>query len=378
MKIALFSDTFSPQINGVTNTLGKLVKYFEEKNIEYKVFVPQYDEEDIDSHTERFYSFKFFLYPECRLALPNIFRVSQVISEFQPDIIHIMTEFNMGITGLHYGKKYNIPTISNYTTNFPQYTDYYKLEFFKQPIWDYMRWFHNQNNITLCPSNEAQKLLNKNGINNTDIFSRGIDSQKYNPDYRNDHLRKMLGIENKTAFLYVGRVSIEKDLDILSESYKAIKEKYKNNVALIITGEGPYLEKCKELFPEDTIYTGFKKGRELAEIYASSDIFVCPSSTETFGNVVLEAMTSGLAVIGADAGGIKEIIDHKHNGLKFKARDANELIDCMAELIDHTPLREYLKMNGRKFGINRSWDKIMDGLLNIYNEVLSERSTISA
>lgn len=382
MKIALFTDTCYPQINGVTNTLEKLRKYFEEKGIDYKIFAPKYDGgdgyEDDDNNTERFYSLKFFLYPECRLALPNVFRITQALSEFKPDVIHIMTEFNMGVTGLSYGKKNNIPTISNYTTNFSQYTEYYNLEFLKRPIWDYMKWFHNQNSITLCPSNEAQKLLNRNGIKKTGIFSRGIDAHKFNPSCRNEKLREKLGIENKRVFLYVGRVSYEKDLNILSESYNEIKTKYKDNTALIITGDGPYLEKCRELFPKDTIYTGFKKGRELAEIYASSDIFVCPSSTETFGNVILEAMASGLAVIGANAGGIKEIIEHKHNGLKFKAKDSNELALCMEELINNNNLKNYIRSNGLRFAENRTWDKIIDGLINIYYEVLKENNIVSA
>lgn len=377
MKIALFSDTYYPQINGVSNTLDKLIQYFEINNIKYKIFAPKYNDKNEDSHTERFYSLKFFLYPECRLALPNIFRISQSLSEFEPDIIHIMTEFNMGVAGLTYGKKHNIPTISNYTTNFSQYTEYYNLEFLKQPIWDYMKWFHNQNNITLCPSGEAQRLLNKNGINKTAVFSRGIDSSVFNPAFRNEKLRKKLGVENKTAFLYVGRVAFEKDMDILNESYRSIKEKYQNT-ALIITGDGPYLGKCRELFPDDTIYTGFKKGHELAEIYASSDIFVCPSSTETFGNVILEAMASGLTVIGADAGGVGEIIMHKQNGLKFKAKDSNELTCRMQELIENNNLRDYIKSNGLKFAQSRTWNKIIDNLLDVYCEVLKENKYISA
>lgn len=224
MKIAIFTDTFSPQINGVTNTLGKITEYFEENRIEYKVFAPKYDD-DADLTAERFYSLKFFLYPDCRITLPNIFRITQTLSAFNPDLIHLMTEFNMGVTGLHYGKKYNIPTISNYSTNFSQYTDYYKLDFLKQGIWDYLKWFHNQNNITLCPSFESRKLLDQHGIRNTAIFSRGIDSRKFKPSGRSESLRKRLGIENKTAFLYVGRVSFEKDMDVLCESYKTLKNK---------------------------------------------------------------------------------------------------------------------------------------------------------
>lgn len=380
MRVALFADTFMPQINGVTNTLNKLIQYYNAKGIDYKIFAPQYEGEKSEHHIERFYSLKFILYPECRVTLPNLFRVSAALSEFKPDLIHIMTEFSMGLTGLYYGKKYGIPTISNYTTNFSQYTNYYKVDFLEQRVWDYMKWFHTQNQITLCPSREAQRTLKEHGILNTDIFSRGIDFENFHPRYRSNELRKTLKIENKIVFLYVGRVSFEKDLDILSESYKAICENYGNEVALIITGAGPYLEKCKNTFPKNTIFTGFKNGKELSEIYASCDVFVCPSFTETFGNVILEAMASGLPVIGADAGGIGEIIHHRHNGLKFKKRDSKELTSCMRQIIENTSLRNQLRINGREFSLQRSWEKIFHGLMEIYCQILKERKwrTISA
>ena len=255
MRIAIFTDTFYPQINGVTNTLGKMTEYFQGHGIEYKIFAPRYDY-DADYTAERFYSLKFFLYPDCRIALPNIFRITQILSVFKPDLIHLMTEFNMGVTGLRYGRKNNIPTISNYSTNFSQYTDYYRLDFLKQGIWDYLKWFHNQNDVTLCPSSESQKLLQQNDILKTAIFSRGIDPQKFQPSYRDENLRKELGLKDKIVFLYVGRVSCEKDLDVLSKSYENLKEKYREKIALVITGEGPYLDKCRTEFPTDTVFYG--------------------------------------------------------------------------------------------------------------------------
>lgn len=382
MKIAVFTDTFLPQINGVTNTLNKLMEYYEANNIEYLIFAPDNDIKKNENYNiQRFFSIKFFLYPECRIAFPNAFRLNTSLSSFKPDIIQLMTEFNMGRAGLRYGKKHGIPTISNYTTNFSQYLNYYNLDFLNNYIWNYMRWFHNQNDLTLCPSEEIRRYLKKEGISNTGIFSRGIDSKNFNPNLRSEELRNQLGVEDKLVFLYVGRVSPEKDLDILIDAYKAVFEKYRNKIALIITGEGPYLEKCKNDFPKGTIFTGFKKGRELAQIYASSDVFVFPSSTETFGNVVLEAMASGIPVIGADAGGVKEIIKHGVNGLKFKARNVNELINSMTELIKNKDLRNTLKINGRNTGLNRSWNKVFHGLMDDYNDVLINKknnSVISA
>ncbi len=376
MKVALFADTYLPQINGVTNTLSKLVRYYEEKGIEYKMFVPKYDTDVPDHNTERFYSIKFLFYPESRITFPNAHRINSILSGFQPDIIHVMNEFNLGIAGMNYGRKHGIPTISTYTTNFSQYTDYYKINLLKEPIWSYMKWFHTQNDLTLCPSTAARELLYSQGIRNTKIFSRGIDSGQFQPEHRSGQLRRDLGIADKLAFLYVGRVSNEKDLDILSSSYHTIHKRFGAKAAMVITGDGPYLEKCRQMFPGDTIFTGFLRGKELAQIYASCDIFVCPSSTETFGNVVLEAMASGIPVIGADAGGVGETIQNGYTGLKFASRNAEDLGKCMAILLEDTKLRAELSKNGREYAVNRSWNKIFDGLMETYRQVIEEKNLI--
>ncbi|MEI6101429.1 MAG: glycosyltransferase family 1 protein, partial [Eubacteriales bacterium] len=257
-----------------------------------------------------------------------------------------------------------------YTTNFSQYADYYKLFFLKPPIWNWMKWYHSQNDLTMCPSHSAQKTLQSHGITNTGIFSRGIDAKNFHPQKRNNELRRKLGIEAKTAFLYVGRIAIEKDLDVLCKSYRSIHKKFGNSAALVITGDGPYLERCRQILPRGTVFTGFKTGQELAEIYASCDLFVCPSSTETFGNVILEAMASGLPVIGADAGGVGELIVNNSNGLSFKKKSEKELTDCMERLLLDKYLRETLAGNGRLFANNRSWDAIFEGLVHTYRKVI--------
>ena len=379
MKVAVFADTYTPQINGVTNTLNMLVQFYEKAGIEYKVFAPRYDtnpqisSEQEDSRIERFLSIKFIPYPENRVTFPSTFRISSILSDFQPDIIHNMTEFNMGFAGLGYGKRHGIPTISNYTTNFSQYAQYYKVDFLEQTIWKYLHWFHTQNSLTLCPSLASQQLLRSKGIHNTRIFSRGIDANGFHPRHRNEELRKDLGVADKLTFLYVGRVSCEKDLDILSSSFRELCQSHEEQIAMVITGDGPYMDRCKHLFPENTVFTGYRKGKDLAEIYASCDIFVCPSSTETFGNVILEAMASGLPVIGADAGGVGEIIQHNVTGLKFHARNISSLTNCMTRLVEDIDLRDYLIMNEREYVAERSWDKIFADLLDTYQELLTEK-----
>lgn len=371
MKVALFTDTFLPQINGVTNTLTKLIEYYKARNIEYLIFTPDsYDKLNENINIEKFISIKFILYPECRLSFPNVFRLKNSLLNFNPDIIHIMTEFNMGVAGLINGKKLGIPTVSNYTTNFAQYLKYYNLEILENASWNYMRWFHNQNNVTLCPSMETAKLLKNHDIENVGIFSRGIDSEKYNKSHRSRTLRKQLGIDDKIALLYVGRVAMEKDIDVLLKGYTKALEKYGDKISLIITGDGPELDRYKKSFPKGTIFTGYKKGHELVEIYASSDIFVFPSPTETFGNVVLEAMASGLPVIAANAGGVKDTVKNRINGLLFNTGDENQMFGLISEMIENKDLRNNLIKNADKTVSERTWESIFDGLINTYQEVI--------
>ncbi|MDT8718169.1 glycosyltransferase family 1 protein [Clostridium sp. 19966] len=375
MKVAVFTDTFLPQVNGVTNTLKHLIKYFENKKIDYLIFAPDsYVECDDKFKVEKFLSIKFFIYPECRLAFPNLIRLKNSLIKFKADIIFNVTEFNMGMLGLYLGKKFDIPVISNYTTNFSQYLKYYNLSFLENNFWNYLKWFHTKHDLTLCPSKETRNLLKKQGIENVNIFSRGIDTENFTPSLRSESLRKSLQINNKIVLLYVGRISPEKDINILHEAYLKLLEKYPSKLALIITGDGPELLKYKKLFPPDTIFTGYKTGPSLSETYASSDIFAFPSPTETFGNVVLEALASGLPVAAPNAGGIKDIIKNEFNGLLFEAGNSKEFSDAIANIINNEFIRDRIIANGRKTALDRSWESIFDSLIYSYEKTIFNKS----
>lgn len=366
MKIALFTDTFFPQVNGVSNTIQRMMEYFRKENIEYRIFTPKYDDETAPETVEQYYSMKFFLYPDCRFTFPNFFRINKTFEDFKPDLVHNMTEFSMGLAGLHHAQKFSIPSVSTYTTNFATYLKYYNLEPLESLAEDYLAWFHNQNMMTFCATAGTEKQVNAMGVPQTARFSRGIDTKLFSPAKRSDDFRRAHGLDGKIVFSYVGRISAEKGLDLLIDAYSKLYERHGEKAALVMTGDGPYLEECKKRLPQDTVYTGFLKGEDLAASYASSDIFVCPSSTETFGNVVLEAMASGLAVLGADAGGVGENIRYGETGLTFESGNSEELYSAMLTLLEDREMRDALAAGGRNYALTRTWDSIFSELLEHY------------
>lgn len=378
MKIAIFTDTFLPQVNGVTNTLKRLGDYFEFMNIEYIFVIPdQKNEGLVPYNMESFFSTPFVFYPECRITLPNMVRLNKRMATFEPDVILLMTEFTVGLSGLMYGKKYGIPVISNYSTNFNTILKSYKLKVLEKPLDKYISWFHNEANMTVTPSKESEKILHRLGVIKTGVFGRGIDYDRFSPEKRSIKLRQQLGIEHKIVLLYVGRVSAEKDLDVLRSSMIALNEKYKDEIALIITGDGPMKSELERTMPKNVIFTGYKKGEALSEIYASADIFAFPSSFETFGNVVLESFASGLPVVGVNEGGVVDIINHGSTGYLAESKNPESFTFFIEKLINNDIERKYFGINARIYAATKSWNVVFDKLLLTLHGTYSEKSNIS-
>ncbi|WP_018249526.1 glycosyltransferase family 4 protein [Orenia marismortui] len=374
MRIAIFTDTFLPQVNGVTKTLAKLKEYLEKEGIDYLIFAPDDPEADslnFEKNIQRMLSFRFFLYPECRLSVPNYFKIKNKLNEYQPDLIHIVTPFNLGLCGLKYATSYDIPLISSYHTNFTHYLDYYNLHFLEKPIWTFFRWFHSHSTINLCPSQSSLEELSDNGIKNLEIWDRGINSKLYSPQYRDEDLRESYELGDRITLLYVGRLAPEKNLNLLMESMKIINQKYKDQVRLLITGDGPLLDKLKSEAPSNVIFTGYLKGHNLSKIYASADIFAFPSITETYGNVILEAMASGLAVVSFLEGGVRENLEDGYNGLACVEVTPESFAINLEKVIINKKLREELADNAYNYAINKSWDKVFERLINNYQEVIN-------
>lgn len=375
MRIAYFTDTFLPQVNGVTNTLGKLDAYLDRNSIHHMFFAPEYPETYQDENPSKFKRFKSVslpIYKECRLSIPLYSPLSQIVDKFNPDLIHLVTPLGIGWMGLKYAREKGIPLVSSFHTNFDAYLKYYKLEYLDDTLWNYFKWFHNFSGINFCPSNDTMKVLDDKGIRNTRIWSRGIDVEKFNPDLKNISIRQKFDAMDKIMFLYVGRVAAEKDLDILLECMNNINGLCPGKACFIITGDGPYAGHMKKNSPVNTHFTGYLKGKDLAEIYASSDVFMFPSSTETFGNVVLEAMASGLPVIAADAGGVKDSISPDSDGFLCKPRSAASFTKAMVKFIRNPGLASSMGASARQHTMNKSWDNIFDSLLDDYQDIVNK------
>ncbi|MGM0874998.1 MAG: glycosyltransferase family 4 protein [Bacillota bacterium] len=377
MRIAIFTDTFAPDVNGVARTLKRFTDHLEANGYEFRVFAPvSTNESRFSSHIHRFASLPFFLYPECRLALPNMLQVKAELQRFKPDLIHVATPFNIGLCGLHYAKKLNIPIVGSYHTDFDQYLEYYDLQFFSKFLWKYMHWFHKPLRKIFVPSNETMEQLKRKGFSNIRIWGRGVDCSLFHPNYSNQQVREQFQINEKYILSYVGRLAPEKDIETLMNISLQLPEEIRDQVHWLIVGDGPSKEDMVKKAPENMTFAGYLNGVNLAKIYASSDLFIFPSPTETFGNVVLEALATGTPVIGANSGGVKNIIKQEVTGYLCEPKNVEKFNHAIIHLLENNSLRHKMSEDARKYALSQTWDQIFEGLLKEYEDALIEKDHI--
>lgn len=321
MRVAIFTDTFTPQVNGVAKTLDRLTLYFQKQNIAYSVFAPQHTaEDDFIANVNKMRSIPLkILYPECRFAFPTP-RIKRELLNFQPDIIHVATPFNMGLCGMYYAKKLNIPLVGSYHTDFDSYLQYYKIEFFSNMLWNYLKWFHSSMQKNFVPSPETLQQLTQKGFRNLYIWGRGVDCSLFHQAYNKDLFRKKYNITAPYILSYIGRIAPEKDIETLRTLIHTTIKEQKDNIHWLIAGDGPLAEELRETLPANVTFTGYLQEENLAEAYACSDLMVFPSATETFGNVVLESLACGTPVVGANSGGGKKYYYRWKNRFSLRAQ----------------------------------------------------------
>lgn len=371
MKIAFFTDTFSPEINGVARTLKRFTDYLAAQGHTVKVFAPENpSEEYVPSHIHRFKSASFFLYPECRIAFPNYFKIKEELEKFNPDLIHVATPFNLGMMGMYCAKKLNIPIVGSYHTDFDQYLQFYDLTLLSSLLWKYMSWFHRPLEKILVPSPETMHQLTEYGFKNLELWPRGVDCELFHPFYDKLAVRMRYSIRKEYILSYAGRLAPEKSAGALLEIARNMPPQIAEKVHWLIVGDGPMKEQLEKEAPANMTFTGYLKGPQLAEVYSASDLFIFPSATETFGNVVLESLASGTPVVGANAGGVKSIIGDGVTGRLCEPQNIQQFTEAITTLLASDSKRNQMGYEGRNYALTQKWGKIFDDVISHYQQVI--------
>lgn len=364
MLISIVTETYAPDINGVAMTLGNLVSGLSDLGHQIQLVCPLNKERDASLLPENVshYSVRGIPIPkynEAKFGLPSKSLLNKLWGTNKPDIIYVATEGPLGWQAIKTASKLNIPAISGFHTNFHSYSNHYGIGLFEKVVSNYLVTLHNKTVLTLTPTLGQKTIIENMGIKNVSVIGRGVDTVLFSPKKRSIELRNTWGItcDSEPVLLYVGRIALEKNLSLAISTYNEMY-KMNNKVKFVLVGDGPLLNTIKSDNP-NFIFAGMKTGEELAKYYASSDIFVFPSMTETFGNVVLEAMASGLGVIAYDYAAASTHIYPGKDGQLAYFGNSSEFIEKACLYLNNYLLLQRIKINAGHYALNQSWENII-------------------
>ncbi|HZS77613.1 MAG TPA: glycosyltransferase family 1 protein [Ktedonobacteraceae bacterium] len=378
MRVAIITENFLPKLDGVTRTLARLLEHLQQRKHEAILLGPassieQYAGAEIVGTA----GIPLPFYPELKF---NFFRPLFIrrLKEFRPDIVHLIDPVVLGAAGLAAARFLNIPVVSSYHTNLAAYCRHFGFPIFTRPMWIYNRFIHNQCELTFCPSPSTAAMLREQGFEHLRIWPRGVDTTLFSPERRSAATRAGWLQGNKAEkilLLYVGRISWEKNLGLLTRAYRAMDTRHCH---LVIIGDGPALKEIQvELAGLPVTFTGYLQGEELARAYASADIFAFPSTSETFGQVVLEAMASGLPVVGVHSEGVCDLVRDGQTGFLSYAPNKDDMVISyqmrLEYLIHSKQARQDMGEAAHLYACSRSWSEAMECLMRGYAEVLTRQ-----
>ncbi|WP_397449753.1 glycosyltransferase family 4 protein [Pseudomonas sp. NA-150] len=364
LHVTLITETFPPEINGVANTLGRLCDGLRLRGHRVELVRPRQNDDHIQTADDDLLLCRGWPipgYPGLQWGQSSMHKLLRRWTRQRPDVLYIATEGPLGLSALRAAKRLGITVISGFHTNFQQYTSQYGFGVLTRVLTHYLRWFHNRSQMTVVPSITQKQELGRRGFDRVELLSRGVDSQLFHPAKRSSALREAWGLKaDDIAVLHVGRLAPEKNLGLLKNSFEALQASYPRlNLKLIIVGDGPKRAELEQHLPHAT-FCGTQRGEALAMHYASSDVFVFPSLTETFGNVVLEALASGLGVIAYDEAAAAQHIRHGHNGALAMPGDEEGFIDAARWVLEDSETLRRLRLNARQHASRQGWEAIID------------------
>jgi len=377
LRIAVVSETYPPEVNGVAVTLSKVVEGLRSANHAVQLIRLRQGGTDAASQDDMYAGYQEVLmrgfpipnYPDLRMGMPSKSALIRLWQLKRPDVVHIATEGPLGWSALRAAMYLKLPVSTDYRTNFQSYSAHYGVGFLYKPIMAYLKKFHNLAGCTMVPTEALRASLVSVGFQRLKVVSRGVDTVAYDPAHRSEALRQQWGLAPQDlAVLSVGRLAKEKNLDLLLRSFEAIQAR-QPCARLVLVGHGPMLQELQLKCP-GAIFTGQLRGHTLAEHYASADLFLMPSLTETFGNVTTEAMASGLPVVAFNYAAAAELIESGVNGRLVAMRDTEDFVFAASEVAAQAVQLKSMAAAARQTALGLDWACIVEKFENELLEVI--------
>jgi len=377
LRIAVVTETWPPEVNGVAMTLAKLVQGLSHRNHDVQLIRPRQTKTDSpmsDASLEEVLmrGMPIPRYPELKLGLPSKKTLVKTWTLRRPDVVHIATEGPLGWSALQAAKVLKLPVTSDFRTNFQSYSKHYGVGWLRKPIVAYLRKFHNATACTMVPTRELMRTLSQNGFANLKVVSRGVDTKLFNISKRDTSLRSSWGATDDTKVLIsVGRMAPEKNLDQVLKTYDALKSTGQA-FKLVMVGDGPLKEQFQKRYPE-IIFPGMLSQTNLAAYYASSDLFIFPSQTETFGNVTLEALASGIPVLAFDCAAARDWVQTGVNGWLIAENNPEGFAAQAVTIFNSKDLLDQITQSTRQQVVHLDWDQIAEQVESVFWDAIRIR-----
>ena len=364
LRIAVVTETYPPEINGVAMTISRMVEGLCQKHVVELIRPRQNPQDSAKQETSLqevlVRGFPIPRYQGLKLGLPARQRLIRLWTSQRPDVVHLVTEGPLGSSALSAARKLGIPVSSDFHTNFHSYSQHYGFGWLQKTVAAYLRKLHNRTDTTLVPTNELRDTLEQEGYQKLQVVARGVETALFHPGKRSGQLRKQWGLtgEDELVVIYVGRISAEKNLPLVLRTFKAMQA-VNPKLKLVMVGDGPVRAELQRQNPE-YIFAGMRTGEDLAAHYASGDIFLFPSMTETYGNVTVEAMASGLAVVAFRYAAAAEHIKHERNGLHAELGNEEEFVIQACKLAIDVSRVHKMRMHAHQTMLKLDWQNIVD------------------
>jgi glycosyltransferase involved in cell wall biosynthesis len=366
LRIALVTETYPPEVNGVAMTTQRMVDGLLGRGHAIQLVRPRQGPSDRAASGRRFEQvlvagLTLPNYRDVRVGLPAVGLLERGWEAWRPDIVHVVTEGPLGWAALVAARRLRLPAVSDFHTNFHAYSTHYGFGLLRGVIGGYLRRFHNRSLVTFVPTRQLRAELEREGYRAVEVVARGVDTALFDPARRSAELRRSWGLgPDDLAVLHVGRLAPEKNLPLVLSAFEAIRQR-RPDARLVLVGDGPARSRLEGSHPAH-LFAGMRTGPDLAAHYASGDLFLFPSQTETFGNVTLEAMASGLAVVAYDYAAAREHLVHAENGLLAGLGDAGGFERNAVRAATDPRLMAAIRREARLTAERVSWEHVIDAL----------------